>query len=354
MRIVVFCPNWVGDAVMATPTLRALRAGFPHARIIGVMKPVVADTLHGGPWFDDRWLFDPKGRANVLGTLVLTRRLRAERFDLAVVLPNSLRSALLAWLGGAQRRIGYARGGRDLLLTDRLEPLRDESGRRVPVPAVGSFLAIARKLGCRVASVRTELYTSESDESAADRAWNRLGLTRNDRVVCLNTGGAFGPAKNWPTEHFTTLAKRLADEAGVSVLIVCGPRERAAARAIAHRTHHPRVVSLADLPLSIGLTKACVRRSALLVTTDSGPRHFAAPFGVPVLTLFGPTHIAWTRTYHPHAIHIAHPVPCGPCQKRVCPLGHHRCMRELNPHDVFAVATRLLNPRGVPARGPSS
>jgi heptosyltransferase-2 len=90
------------------------------------------------------------------------------------------------------------------------------------------------------------------------------------------------------------------------------------------------------------LTKACIRRSALLVTTDSGPRHFAAAFDVPVITLFGPTHIAWTRTYHPKAIHLLHPVPCGPCQRPTCPLGHHRCMRELDPDAVFAAARRLL------------
>ena len=100
--------------------------------------------------------------------------------------------------------------------------------------------------------------------------------------------------------------------------------------------------SLAELDLGIGLTKASVRRSALLITTDSGPRHFAAAFGVPVLSLFGPTHIAWTRTYHPHAIHLRHPLPCGPCQKSVCPLGHHRCMRDLTPQVVYAAARRYL------------
>ena len=83
-----------------------------------------------------------------------------------------------------------------------------------------------------------------------------------------------------------------------------GPDERESAREIVRAADHPHVVSLADQPLSIGLSKACVRRSALMITTDSGPRHFAAAFGTPVITLFGPTHIAWTRTYHPHAWHM--------------------------------------------------
>jgi heptosyltransferase-2 len=101
------------------------------------------------------------------------------------------------------------------------------------------------------------------------------------------------------------------------------------------------VHTLADAPLSIGLTKACVRRSDLLVTTDSGPRHFAAAFNRPVVSLFGPTHIAWTETYYPLAIHLQKPVPCGPCQLRVCPLDH-RCMKELTPAEVYRAATSLL------------
>ena len=116
------------------------------------------------------------------------------------------------------------------------------------------------------------------------------------------------------------------------------------------RADHPGVTSLADQPLSLGLSKACVRRSALLVTTDSGPRHFATAFDVPVLTLFGPTHIAWTRTHHPLAFHILHPVDCGPCQRPVCPEGHHRCMRDLDPDSVFRASLRLLEMRGVASR----
>ena len=270
------------------------------------------------------------------------RRLRDERPELAVLLPNSFRSALMAWRSGARRRIGYARGGRSFLLTDRLEPARDGSRRFLPTPIVESYLAIARRLGCRVDSVRPELFTTAADEAAADRAWSELGLGGDAPVICLNTGGAFGPAKNWPVEHFASLAHRLADEAGFAVLVVCGPSERDAAREIATRSAHPGVVSLADQSPSIGLTKACIRRSALLITTDSGPRHFAAAFRVPVLTLFGPTHVAWTRTYHPHALHLFHPVECGPCQRPTCPLGHHRCMRELTPQAVYGAALRLL------------
>jgi heptosyltransferase-2 len=342
MKVVVFCPNLIGDTVMATPAFRALRRGLAGATLLGVIKPHVAPTLDGAPWFDDLVRFDPSARDPGARTWRVLRRLRAERADLAVLFPNSFRSALLATLAGIPRRLGYARGGRGPFLTDRLSYPRGGDGRRVPSPIVESYLMLARHLGCPIDSVRPELFTTDADEAAADRAWARLGLARGEPVVCLNTGGAYGPAKSWPVEHFAALARRLATEGGRAVLVVCGPSERDAARAIAAGADHPRVVSLAPLELSIGLSKACVRRSALLITTDSGPRHFAAAFGVPVLTLFGPTHVAWTRTYHPHAIHLQHPVPCGPCQKPTCPLGHHRCMQELSPQSVFAAARRYL------------
>lgn len=342
MKIVVFCPNLIGDTVMATPAFRALRRGFPGATIVGVIKPHVAPVLDGLPFFDRLIGFDPKARARQARTLPALRALRAERPDLAVLFPNSFRSGLMAWLSGASRRVGYARGGRDALLTDRLIEPRDKSGKRVPNPIVEYYLELPRRLGCPTDSLRTELATTAADEAAADRAWADLGLPHNEPVVCLNTGGAFGPAKNWPVEHFATLARRLATENGLSVLVICGPSERANARAIATQADHPRVVSLADQPLSLGLSKACVRRSTLLITTDSGPRHFAAPFRVPVLSLFGPTFIAWTRMHDPLAVHLVQPVPCGPCQKPVCPLGHHRCMRELSPESVHRAAVRML------------
>jgi heptosyltransferase-2 len=342
VTIIIFCPNMIGDTVMATPAFRALRHGYPGARLVGVIRPHVAPTLDGCSWFDDLIGFHHKARDQKHRTVSVLRRLRAERPDLAVLFPNSYRTGFMAWLSGAPRRIGYGRGGRGLLLTDRLTVPRDDRGRRLPVPIVEYYLEIVRRLGCRVDSLLPELFTTDADEAAADSAFVRLGLDARQRVVCLNTGGAYGPAKSWPAEYFAIVARRLASESDVAVLVVCGPSEREPAREIVARAGHPRVVSLADEPLSLGLTKACVRRSSLMITTDSGPRHFAAAFGVPVVTLFGPTHIAWTRTYHPHAVHLFHPVPCGPCQRPTCHLGHHRCMRDLTPESVYAAARRYL------------
>lgn len=349
-RIALFLPNWVGDVVMATPAVRAVRAAFPAAELLAVCKPYVADVVAGSPWFREVIAFDKKGpRSQRLWTV--GRQLRRTGTDAAVLFPNSFRTALVARLGGCRRVVGFARYARGPLLTDRLRPGTDARGRFVPTPAIDDYNRLAVALGTADPGHRMELYTTPADEAAADAVWDRHGLGTFPRVVGLNPGAAFGAAKHWPAESFAALARMLAERHGAGVLVLCGPGERDMARRIAADAGHPAVVSLAANPLSLGLTKAVVRRLALLVTTDSGPRHFAAAFGRPVVTLFGPTHIGWTETYFEKAVHVQKPLPCGPCQQRVCPLSHHRCMRQLTPAEVFAAADRLLTRFPLPDAG---
>ena len=350
MKIALFLPNWIGDAVMATPALRALRRHFAAAEIVGVMRPYVADVLAGSRLLDRRVLLDPAGK-RFSRELAAAWQLRRERFDMAVLFPNSFRSALLAWVAGAKRRVGFARDGRAWLLTDPVPA----APRREPRPVLDEYLRLAQAVGCTDLSRTMELETSEEDDAAWNRFWQQLDpALRAHRVVCLNPGGAYGSAKHWPAESFGELARRIATELHRTVLVLCGPAERAEARRIVEVAGHPRVVSLADQAPSIGLTKAAVRACELLVTTDSGPRHFAPPFNVPVITLFGPTHIAWSETFYGRAVHLQQPVPCGPCQKRVCPEGHHRCMRELTVERVFEQVVAILAPGPARASIPSS
>jgi heptosyltransferase-2 len=188
-----------------------------------------------------------------------------------------------------------------------------------------------------------ELCTTAVDERAADAVWRGLNLPAGHEVVVLNPGGAFGAAKHWPAEYFAALAKRIVREHGLAVLVNCGPTERATARDITLRANEPRVVSLSDVEkLPIGLTKACIRRSRMLVTTDSGPRFFGIAFRRPVVTLFGPTDPKMTETQYDAETSMSLKLDCQPCMARECPLQHHRCMRELAVDLVYeAVAQRL-------------
>ena len=194
-----------------------------------------------------------------------------------------------------------------------------------------------------------ELATTAADEQLALRAWETLAIPDDRPVVLLNSGAAFGASKLWPTEYFAELARRIAEERDCTVLAICGPGEREIARTITRLADDRRVISLADqrlgedFSLPIGLSKACVRRAALMVTTDSGPRHFAAAFDVPVITLFGPTPISLSETHFAKGVHLHHEVPCGPCLEQVCPLKHHECMRGLSVERVFRAVVEQLN-----------
>ncbi len=344
--LAVFLPNWVGDVVMATAALRALREqSGPEALLIGVMRPYVADVLAGTSWLDEQLLYVPGAKEHSLGSLNLVKQLRQRRPDTAVLMTNSLRTGLLAYLSGAHRRIGFARYGRGPLLTHRLQPPQ-EHGQRIKHPMVDYYNSLAAAAGCEPDSPRLELGTTAQDEQSADLLWQQLGLRDGSRVVVFNSSGAFGAAKLWPTEHFAALARRVAAAYDHDVLVLCGPSEREIARTIVQGANHPRVFSLADHPLSIGLSKAVVRRSRLMVTTDSGPRHFAVAFGVPLVSLFGPTPAIWgaNATARETALAVAG-LECAGCHQRVCPLGHHRCMRDLSVDRVAAAVAAELQQR---------
>jgi heptosyltransferase-2 len=343
MRLGIFLPNWIGDVVMATPALRALRNHFgPEAELIGIMRPYVAPVLDGTSWLSDMLFYEKSYGLSELGWWRATNRIRAAKLDQILLLTNSTRTALMARLSGARERIGMAGESRGWMLTRPIvQPIDPRSG--LPIATIDAYLHLASAVGCTDDSPRMELGTTVADEEAADAVWERLGLPDGDRVVVLNTGGAFGSAKNWPVEHFADLARRIATEFGLSVLVNCGPKERDEARSAVARANHPRVVSLAEEPdLPLGLTKACIRRSRMLVSTDSGPRFFGIAFGKPVVTLFGPTDPRMTVTHYERETILSLALDCQPCMERTCPLVHHRCMRDLSPDMVYQAVKRQL------------
>ena len=342
MKIAVFLPNWLGDVAMATPVLRAARKHFgPDARIVGIMRPYLREVFGGTDWLDEQWYFQPKGKAAEQRRAALIRRMRAEAFDVALLLPNSLSAAWTAWRGRARRRVGYVRYGRGPLLTDRLYPPR-RNGRRVQEPMVDYYLRLAETVGCPAESRRLELKTTPADEASADAVWRDLGLRTDGRVVALNSSGAYGGAKLWPVEHFGLLARRIVNEWKHDVLVMCGPNERVIARDVVRHSGSDRVFSMADQPLGIGTAKACMARTRLMVSTDSGPRHVAAALGRPVVTLFGPMLPIWSENPTQQAANLFLDLDCIGCHKRVCPRGHHRCMRDLTVDMVYNEMVRLM------------
>jgi len=338
MNIAVFLPNWIGDVVMCTPALAALRSHYgPDARLIGVMRPYVSQVLDSSGLLDEVMFYDPRSKDPELRSWSMVKTLRQARPDMVLLLTNSLRTALLAYATGAPRRVGFARNGRGPLLTDKIA-MRTRYFKLLPQSAMDNYLRLVALLGCADLTLPPRLGTSPTDELMADSTWDKLGLPPGNQVVVMHNGGGWGgqaEAKAWPCDYFGELARRIAKVHGLGVLVLCGPAERETAARIAMEANHPLVKSLANEPLSIGLSKACVRRSRVMVSTDSGPRHFAHAFGVPVVTIYGSTHIAWGDTHYAQAINLQRQVPCGPCLQKFCPLAHHRCMREMGVDEVF-------------------
>lgn len=343
-RILVVQPSWVGDAVMATPTLRAIRDLYPKAHISFLMKRYVKPVYSGMP-FADRLITYRTGKTSKKAGkgqfFELAARLRARKFDTAILLPNSFKSALVCKMARIPRIIGYERDGRGFLLDDKLLPVKDR-GKFVPSPIVKYYLGIAHYLGSTSRDLKLQLFVTDAERREALQVLERCGVDLdNDRPrILLNPGAQYGAAKCWLPEHFATLADRFVDELGATVLISGAPRERAIIDAVTrHMKHAP--VDLSRAGMSLGALKEVVRTCDLMVTNDTGPRHIAAAFDVPVVTIFGPTHPEWTEIYFEKERKVAVKVFCGPCQKKVCPLDH-RCMTEITPGMVFNASVELL------------
>ncbi len=371
--ILVVLPTWVGDFVMATPTLRAIRDRFPDAHIVFLLEPNLQQLVEGGDWMNEcvEWPVKDLRSPYRKAYRDLVWDLRRRRFDWAILLSNSFRSALVARLAGARRRMGYDRDGRGFLLTDRLpvtnrrsarsagRPARGNSaqakardseipappGPFIPMRLVDYYADLAEYLGCERPGDRFELSTTPDCDRSVGRRLTELSIADRHPLVLLSPGAKYGAAKCWPPERFAAVADRLIESESATVAITCGPGEEPIARAIASAMDREPIV-LVDPRLTLGELKSLVSRSDLLICNDAGPRHIAKAFDVPVVTVFGPTHPEWTATDYPAERIARVNVDCGPCQERVCPLGHLKCMTGVPTDMVFAAAVELLSEAG--------
>jgi heptosyltransferase-2 len=350
-KLLVVQPSWVGDAVMATPTLRALRELYPEAHISYLMRRYVKPVYAGMPWADQLITYrtgKTKAKAGKGQFFELAARLRAAKFDLAVLLPNSFKAALVCKMAGIPRVVGYERDGRGFLLTDKLLPVKDK-GKFVPSPIVKYYLGLAHYLGSPHRDLRLQLFVTESEKREArdvfagcglDPDLERPGSKGGPPLIVLNPGAAFGAAKLWKAEYFAELADRFVDDLGATVLLSAAPKERAIVETIKRQMRHAPA-DLSNKGMTLGSLKEIVRRCDLMVTNDTGPRHIAAAMDVPVVTVFGPTHPEWTEIYYAKERQVAVKVFCGPCQKKTCPLDH-RCMVRVTPGMVYERSAELL------------
>ncbi len=342
-KILIRCPNWVGDAVMATPFLEAVRKKYPDAQITYMLKKYVKSVYSGADWVDSFIETAPRKsksiKAQAKAFFANVRAIRSGNFDVVVLLTNTFQSALEAVAAGMPERIGYHRDGRSWLLSKGPYPEK-ETLRYRPGSMIDYYNRLGNCLGIPSISRSMKLNTSDDDEREAVEFMKRLNIKPDMKIIGLNPGAAFGGSKLWSAESYAKVGDHFAVDSQTAVVVFSGPGEGDIARKIASQMQGTCYIS-PDNILSLGGLKAMIRRCSLLVTNDTGPRHFASALGVPSVVLIGATDARWTENDDQNQIVLQKTPVCGPCHLRVCPY-NHQCMKIIKPSDVIASAHRLL------------
>ena len=346
-EILVWLPSPMGDAILCTPALRAIRQHFKSSKISFFANPVVSEVLSPCR-FNDIWL-----KQHSKNPFAIAKMLRAHNFTHAILFKNSFASALTAFLAKIPSRIGYAREGRGLFLTDKLYPPKLTTGKFKPNSMIDYYLAIPSALGAVTTDRKLELLIDPKDE-------HRLSAKLPDALnfegptVVIVPGGTFGPSKYWPSDRFAQTADWLINNYNATVVISVSsnPAEKQIAKEIcdssksslrAQRSNlKHKIINLADKPLSLGELKALFSIADLVISNDTGPRHIAIALRRKIISLFGPNNPAWTDTGYENEIKLTGDVPCAPCDKPICKMSQHLCMQAITVEMVCNAAKKLL------------
>jgi heptosyltransferase-2 len=335
-KILVRAANWVGDAVLSLPALRAIRERNPEAHIAVLARPWVAGLYCREQCCDER-ITAPRTWS---GRLRLARALRQRRFDAAILLPNSFEAALVARLAGIRERIGYNRDGRGFLLTAAIPPPQPGD---IPRHESLYYLEMLRRAGIIPELPPPAPILLDGIEEA-----RRVGRERFEAmgfrqpVIGISPGAENSRAKQWPPERFVEAATLLATSLGAAAAVFGSPSEQTLGRQVAEqiRRNGCRVLNLAGettLEQFVEMAAAC----RVFLSNDSGAMHVASALGVPTVAVFGPTDWIATAPAGPLARIVRQPVECSPCMLRDCPIDH-RCMTAVAAEQVAQAALELV------------
>jgi heptosyltransferase-2 len=341
VKILIRATNWVGDAIMALPALRAARKRFPDAEIAIVARPYVADIYRDQAICNQLIAYDPKGlHAGISGRGRLASELRDQKFDVALLLQNAFDAAWLAWRANIPERVGYARDGRSFLLTKAV--LLPKHGE-IPAHEKFYYLELLRRAGWLDSlqeETFIELRVPEEKRRSAEEFLCESGVRRGALRIAVGAGASYGSAKCWLPPRFAKVANRLQSEADADVILFGTSAEAGVAAAISVEMQQPPIdltgkTAIADLP-------ALLSQCHLFIGNDSGAMHVAAAVGLPVVAVFGPTDPEGTAPVTPRCTIVQQKPYCSPCFLRRCPTDH-RCMTAITPGMVEAAARPWLS-----------
>jgi heptosyltransferase-2 len=347
VKILVRAANWIGDAVMSLPALRAVRERFPGAVITVLARPWVAALYEYEKVIDHVMpLAGAAGAREWMAKWRMARELRREHFDLAILFPNSFESAALVRFSGVKRSIGYARDGRSLLLDQAVPP---PHAGELPRHESYYYLEMLRRAGLMEAALPAVDTIRLDGVAEARRRGEALFADRGlpGPVIGVSPGAAYGGAKRWLPERFAEAAGQLLNtatgESRGAVAVFGSAAESVLCEEVARAAGGHNFAGRTTLREFIDMTAAC----RLFLTNDSGAMHIAAATGVPSVTVFGPTDEFATGPLGPAAAIVREPVACAPCKLRECPIDH-RCMTRVTADRVVRAAEELPQVRSAP------
>jgi heptosyltransferase-2 len=327
MKLLVIAPNWIGDALLAQPLLARVRSRRPGVRIDVVAPEWTAPLFRRMPEVGEIIEVPFRHGELALGArLRLARRLRRRRYAEAIVLPNSFKSALVPFLAGIPRRIGFRGEGRVGVLNVRHR--LDEAA--LPLMAE-RYAQLAERPGDALERPLPRV-AIEADQANLLITVSRLGLDRSRPVMILCPGAEFGPAKRWPARHFAALARALTAR-GNAVWLVGAAADRGLGEEIAQLAAGEALNLCGRTDLAAAIDLVSVARC--VVTNDSGLMHVASALGRPLVALYGSSSPAHTPPLSARARIVSLRLDCSPCFARECPLGHFRCLNDLAPERVL-------------------
>ena len=340
MRTLVISPNWIGDAVMAQPLLQLLRRQHPD-RPIDVLAPTWVAPVWRAMTEVDSVIDAPfrHGALQLGERLRVARQLRQRGYVTAYVLPNTFKFAMIPWLAGIPKRVGYV-GEMRYGLLNRIHRQDLEK----PRPMVAFYAALADAPSNQVVTLATlprPTLSVPSDQIAA--ALKQAGLQATRALIVFAPGAEFGSAKRWPTAYFAELAGKILQQAAdVQIVILGSAKDRAVGDEIVALA--PTVLNLAG-STELAQAIALIAHSDAVVSNDSGLLHVASALNRKIVAMYGPTDPLHAPPFSDVSRSMYLALECAPCRQRECPLGHHRCMKDMSAQSVWQALLSMDGPR---------
>jgi lipopolysaccharide heptosyltransferase II len=339
-RVLVKEVNWLGDLVMSLPALREVRRTFSAAKLSVLIRQDLVGFFDGMNWVDE--VIPYVSRAGLRGLADQQRiiaAVRARRFDLAVIFPNSFRSALWMSLAGVPRRAGYAIDGRRFLLSDRATPSSSAQERHQSFYWLGM---VRDTLRISLASTESASERLELSSQSVARMREFLAARRRNRdapLIAISPIAAYGPAKEWPLQRYAELIDLVDKLAGAECLLLGTTSDRPKCEQLVAMGRSGAIVVAGQT--DVGELKALLSLCDGFAGNDSGAMHLAAAIGVPTVGIFGSTNPLRTGPVGLRSMTIYHPVECSPCLQRTCRFGHYRCLQAVSPIEVAQALAQL-------------